>query len=317
MPDQALFAAADAGELQTDAQIADQVERMLADPKADALVDNFGGQWLYIRTVDEKTPDPWAFPDFDDDLRSSMGEEMKRFFGSFIDDERDLRELLTATEGDIDQRLADHYGITGVSDWQSVDLASHDRGGVFGQAGLHMINSFPARTSPVLRGKWVLSQLLCEEPPPPPAGVEGLIEADADAATLREQLEQHRADPVCASCHDAMDPLGLGMEHFDGIGAWRTQDNGLPIDASGELIDGTAFYGAQELSGIVAADDRYPACLVEQLFTYGLGRSPTPDDGPVLLASEDQFAAEGYTFKALATAIATSPAFRQTHGEVP
>lgn len=317
MPDDELFAAADAGELHTEAQVAAQVRRMLDDPKAVALVDNFAGQWLYIRAIDSKSPDVWAYPGFDEELRDSMTEEMRRFFQSFVDRDRDLHELLLATEGEIDARLAAHYGLPAVNGWTEVDLASVDRGGLFGQSGLLLVNAYPTRTSPVLRGKWVLANLLCSEPPPPPPGVEGLIEDDTDAQTLRERLEQHRADPVCASCHDQMDPIGLGLEHFDGIGAWRDEDNGFPIDASGELPDGSTFYGARELSALIARDERYPTCITDKLFTYALGRSARYTDAPYLVAIEDRFAAEGYTFEALAVAIATSEPFRMRHGESP
>ncbi|RME27697.1 MAG: DUF1592 domain-containing protein, partial [Deltaproteobacteria bacterium] len=317
MPDDELFALAADGRLQDDAVIREQVRRLLADPKAEALVDNFAGQWLFLRGIDEKSPDPWAYPEFDEALRASMKEEMRRFFRSFLHEDRDLHELLLATEGEIDARLAAHYGIDGVTGWTTVDLSAVERGGLLTQAGLLMVNSYPARTSPVLRGKWVLSNLLCSEPPPPPAGVEGLVEDEADPQTIREQLEQHRADPVCASCHDQMDPLGLGLEHFDGIGAYRVTDNGFPVDASGELPDGTAFYGARELAAVVAADARYPACIVEKLYTYGLGRSPTYTDAPYLERIEAEFADGGYTFEALVTAIALSEPFRMRHGEEP
>ncbi len=317
MPDDELFAAAEAGELQTEEQIAAQVRRMIKDPKAESLVEEFAGQWLHIRGLASKDPDLTAYPDFDEALRDAMREEMQRFFRSFLDNERDLHELLTATEGEIDARLGRHYGIPGVTDWTTVDLSASDRGGLFGQAGLLMLNSYPARTSPVLRGKWVLGQLLCSEPPPPPDNVEGLIDDAEDPQTLREILEQHRTDPVCASCHDAMDPIGLGMEHFDGIGTWREQDNGFLVDASGELPDGQTFYGVQELSSIIAADPRYPSCIAEQLFTFSIGRSPTDVDLPHLMQIERSFEAGGYSFEALAVAIASSPPFRQTQGEAP
>lgn len=315
MPDDALFAAAEKGELATEAQIAAQVTRMLADPKAEALTENFAGQWLYIRAIADKQPDSWEYPTFDEDLRDAMSEEMERFFRSFIDEERDLHELLLATEGEVNARLAEHYGLDPVGDWQTVDLEAADRGGLLAMSGLHLVNSYPARTSPVLRGKWVLSSLLCDEPPPPPPEVEGLITEDADSQTLREQLEQHRADPVCASCHDVMDPIGLSLEHFDGVGAWRATDNGFPVDASGELPDGTTFYGARELSAVIAADARYPTCITDKLFTYAHGRSPRYTDAPYLVEIEDAFAQGGFTFEALAVAIATSDTFRTRHGE--
>ncbi len=316
MPDDELFALAAEGRLQDEEQIATQVRRMLDDPRAQSLVENFAGQWLYIRAIDDANVDTWEYPDFDEDLRASMKGEMTRFFETFVHSDRDMRELLTATEGEIDARLAEHYGIDGVTDWTEVDLSA-DRGGLLGQAGLLTINAYPTRTSPVLRGKWVLANLLCDEPPPPPPGVEGLIDDNEDASTLREKLEQHRADPACASCHNVMDPIGLGLEHYDRIGAWRDTDQGYNIDASGELPDGTSFYGAQELSAILAEDPRLTHCMTEKLFTYGLGRSPVFEDNTVLGQIEEEFAASGHTFEALAVAVATSAPFRMRRGEKP
>lgn len=315
MPDDALFAAAADGTLDTPAGVEAQVARMLADPRADALVDNFAGQWLHIRAIEGKAPDVWAYPDFDENLRVSMIEEMERFFASFITADRDLRELLSATEGAIDARLAEHYELDPVTGWETVDLGAEGRGGLLGQAGMLMVNSYPARTSPVLRGKWVLGQLLCSEPPPPPPEVEGLIEEDADARTVRERLAQHRADPACAVCHDAMDPIGLSMEHFDGTGAWRETDNGQLVDASGILIDGTSFYGARELAAILAQDPEFTDCIAEQLFTYAIGRSPNGGDAAALEEVRTRFAAGGHSFGALAAAIASSDPFRLTSGE--
>ncbi len=315
MPDAALFEAAARGDLQTTEGIEAQVRRMIADPKAEALVDNFGGQWLFIRGIDDANPDPGAFPQWDPVLQESMKEEMRRFFSSFVFEGRDLRELLTATEGEIDGVLADHYGVTDHGNgWESTDLAALDRGGILGQAGLLTVNAYPARTSPVVRGKFVLGQLLCDEPPPPPPGVEGFDE-DLAAQTLREQLEQHRADPVCASCHEVMDELGFGLEHFDALGQWRDDDRGLPIDAAGRLPDGTAFYGAQEMAAVVAADPRYGECLTEKLFTYALGRVPTFEDHMFLDAIEASLTAGDHRFEELAVAIATSSPFRMRRGE--
>jgi hypothetical protein len=288
---------------------------MIADPKAQALVDNFAGQWLYLRAIDDLAPDPVAYPNFDEVLKASMKLEVERFVGSFVGTDRDMREMLSATEGEIDAVLAAHYGVSGPDEgWQSVDLASVDRGGLLGLSGLLAVNSYPARTSPVIRGKYVLGQLLCSEPPPPPPGVEGL-EEDIDAQSLREQLEQHRADPVCASCHSVMDEIGFGLEHFDVVGAYREEDRGMPIDASGVLPGEVNFYGARELSDLLAADTGFTACMAEQLFTYGLGRVPAETDHGFLQQVEADFEAGGFTFEELAAAIAVSPPFRTRRGE--
>jgi Protein of unknown function (DUF1592)/Protein of unknown function (DUF1588)/Protein of unknown function (DUF1587)/Protein of unknown function (DUF1595)/Protein of unknown function (DUF1585)/Ca-dependent carbohydrate-binding module xylan-binding len=313
MPDEALFAAAAAGELATQPQIKAQVARMLADAKAQALVDNFGGQWLYIRGIEDILKDPATFPEFDDTLKASMREEMDRFFASFVFAPRDLRELLTATEGEIDAVLAEHYDIRLSGDgWQTVDLAAHQRGGLLGQAGVLTVASYPTRTSPVIRGKFVLDQLLCDEPPPPPSNIPAL-EEQSDAVTVREQLEQHRADPVCASCHETMDNIGFGLETYDAIGRWRTEDQGYPIDATG-LLYGVDFDGPQELTALLADDPRLTSCMVEQAFTYGLGRLAEDTDEQYLHNIGMAFAAGGYTFQALAVAIASSEPFTTRRG---
>jgi hypothetical protein len=315
MPDDALLAAAEAGDLRTPEGIETQVRRMMADGRSEALVQNFGGQWLLIRGIQDVQKDPNLYPEVDQELRTSMQEEMYRFFRSFVNSDRDLRELVTASDGEIDRDLAQHYGIPFSGEgWTPVNLADYDRGGIFGQAGLLMVESYPARTSPVIRGKFVMGQLLCDEPPPPPPGVEGLDE-EIDATSLREQLEQHRADPVCASCHQVMDPLGFSLEHFDAVGAWRDEDRGLPIDASAELPDGTTFYGMRELGAVLHDDPAMAECMAEKLMTYGLGRLHEDTDEAYVLQMAERFAAEGYSFEGLALAIATNDTFRFRRGE--
>lgn len=315
MPDAELFAAAENGELRTVEGIEAQVHRMLQDDRAEALVQNFGGQWLFVRGVQDVAKDPNLYPEVDAALRTSMQEEMYRFFRSFVRSSRDLRELLTATDGEIDATLAQHYGIPFHGDgFQPVDLGDHDRGGLLGQGGLLMIESYPARTSPVIRGKFVLGQLLCDEPPPPPPGVEG-IDEDVTASTLREQLEQHRSDPVCASCHQAMDPIGFALENFDAVGAWRDADRGLPIDATGELPDGRAFDGMRELAQLIHDDPKFPLCVAEKAMGFGLGRLPGESDEGYVHQMADRFAAEGYGFEGLVLAITTNDTFRFRRGE--
>jgi hypothetical protein len=315
MPDDELRLAADETRLHTADQVTEQVERMLADLRAAALVDNFGGQWLFFRAVGSAVKDPIAYPAFDAELAASMQEEMRLFFETFVQDDRDMHELLTATTGEIDEQLAAHYGATDYTGpgWQSVNLAALDRGGVLGQAGVLTVESYPSRTSPTLRGKYVLGQLLCDEPPPPPPDVEALDET-ATADTVREQLEQHRTDPVCASCHEVMDEIGFGLEHFDAIGAWRDEDNGFLIDALGVLPDGTSFDGGREMSAVIAVDERLPGCVSEQLLTYGLGRLPLDSDAAYLDTIETVFAGSGFTFASAAVAVATSDPFLQRRG---
>ncbi len=311
MPDEELFRAAKAGELQTDAGIEAQVRRMLQDEKAESLVTNFAGQWLYLRAIDDLSPDATAYPEFDEVLKASMKVEAEIFMRSFLRGDRDMREILSATEGQIDAVLAAHYGLAEPQvPWSAVDLSGVDRGGILGLSGVLAVNSYPARTSPVIRGKFVLGQLMCDEPPPPPAGVVGFDENEnTDPADLREALEQHREDPVCRGCHEVMDEIGFGMEGFDVIGASRD------ADTSGELPDGTTFYGVRELSEVLAQDPKLTHCVTEQLFTYGLGRIPHEADEQFLEAVHDDFAAGGYTFPELVVALAQSAPFRTRRGQ--
>jgi len=319
MPDAPLLAAAADGGLATRAGVATQVQRMLKDPKAEALVANFAGQWLYIRDVDNAIPDPWVFPEFDDSLRHAMAEEMRMFFRSFVFEDRSMLELLTATDTWVNRRLAEHYGLEGpgvpTSDdtWKKLAVAGVGRRGLLSQAGLLTALSTPFRTSIVRRGKWVLGQLLCAEPSPPPPGVEGLVDMATPGQapkTLREKMELHKTEERCRTCHTAMDAIGFGLEKFDGIGMTRDLDNGFPIDASSE-IRGTPFDGAVELAAIIADDPRLPACMVDKVMIYALGRGLSGEDEPLLDRVLADFAARDYRFSALVELVATSEAFLQ------
>jgi hypothetical protein len=321
MPDEALFAAADAGALSDPAEVAAQVARMLDDPRAHALVENFGGQWLYIRALDGVIPDPWVFPGWSESLRASMRAEAWLFFHSFVSQGRDMRELLTATDSWIDEELAVHYGIEAFfpspDTMIEMDVRDAQRGGVLRQGALLTALSYPTRTSPVLRGKWVLTQLLCDEPPPPPPGVEGLPEAELEAGTmtLAEILAQHREDPSCAGCHQVMDPIGLGFENYNGVGQWRDTEAGTLIDPAGDLPGGVTFSGPGELIDILIDDPRLGSCMVEQLVTYALGRGLEPADEPYLEAITEAFVAADHRFDHLAALIATSGIFTSRRGE--
>jgi hypothetical protein len=322
MPDEALFAAAQSGALLTDEGLRAEVSRMLADPKADALVANFAGQWLYVRDIDNVFPDPWVFPEFDDALRHAMREEMRLFFASFVFGDRSIFELLTATDTWVNRRLAEHYGLPDDAipaddkTWVERSVAGVGRSGVLSKAGLLTALSTPFRTSIVRRGKWALSQLLCAEPSPPPPGVEGLLEQGdiTQAKTLRERMELHKTEARCLTCHKAMDGIGFALEPFNGIGLRRATDNGFPIDATGELR-GHSFDGPVELATVIADDPRLPACVIEKLLVYALGRGLTADDEPLLDRFGQDFAARGHRFPSLVELIATSEAFRSREGE--
>jgi hypothetical protein len=313
LPDDELTALAADGTLHDPEVLAAQAVRMLRDPRAEALVQDFAAQWLHINAVDAASPDPWAYPTFNEPLRASMRGEMEDFFRSFVGKERPLTELLTSDRIHIDNVMASFYGIEeqrGQGDYWSHYGGDVERGGWLSTAGLLMALSYPARTSPVRRGVWVLDALLCSPSAPPPPGVEGLPEVTVDGATLRERLEQHRADPSCATCHNSIDPLGFAFEHYDGIGRWRDQEpEGALVDASATLPDGTELYGVRELATILSKDPRFTRCVTRKAFTYSHGRAPKVDDIPHLDAAHDRFLAEGGTLDALVTALVTSPPF--------
>jgi hypothetical protein len=318
MPDEALFAAAASGELDTAEGVRKQVMRMFVDPKADALIDNFAGQWLYTRALGDHTPDYMAFPAWDDDLRDALEGEARSVFSELLHSERPAVDVLTTDFTYLNDRLATHYGLPlpGSDQLVRVDLPADSlRGGLLTQGSLLTVTSYPRRTSPVKRGKWVLSQLLCSEPDPPPPGVEALDEEAVTAGTLREILAAHRADPVCASCHDTMDGIGLALENYDGTGAFRAEENGAPIDASGSFPTGETFVGAKQLATLLREDPRLFACTAKKLMTYALGRSPGPDDAAYLADVTQAALADGGSFSRLLVEIAASDPFRYRRGE--
>ena len=290
---------------------------MVADPKAEALVTNFAGQWLFIRAIDEALPDVWFFPDWTDALRDDMRTEAEHFFRNLIlEQDRDMTEILTGETAYINERLATHYGIPNVSgdEFREVSLASTERTGYITSGALMTSTAFGTRTSPVKRGEWVMSHLLCREPPPPPAGVEGIPVENPEGLPLRERLAAHRADPICQSCHVEMDEIGFAFENFDGIGAWRTVDEGWAIDAAGELPSGATFDGAQDLAEVLADDVAFAECTVENAFTYALGRGPTEGDQAYRDEVTETFDANGRRFSELLTQIVVSEPFRLRRG---
>jgi mono/diheme cytochrome c family protein len=275
MPDEELFRHAEAGTLRRNLEA--QVRRMLADPRSAALVRNFGGQWLQIRNLRTVTPDRRTFPTWNEQLRDDMERETLLFFEAVMREDRSIFEFIDARFTFLNERLAQHYGIDGVqgNQFRRVALSDPRRGGVLTQASILTITSNPERTSPVKRGKWILEQILGTPPPPPPANVEELAEDDEAqlSGSLRQRMEQHRAKPICASCHARMDPLGFAFENYDALGRWRDKDGRFPIDPSGELPDGRTFSGPAELKRILLSEDeKFRRTFCESMLTYALGR---------------------------------------------
>ena len=312
MPDDELFAAADEGRLERADELERQVRRMMADPRAEAIVDNFAGQWLALRDLAELEPDAELFPDFDQPLRRAMAAETAAFVREFLHGDRPIEEMLTADFTTVNERLAAHYGMAATG---TVSLAGSQRRGLLGHASILTVTSYPNRTSPVRRGKWVLEELLCASPPPPPPGVEGLDEEGPFTGSIRERMEQHRSDPACRGCHQAMDPIGFALEHFDATGAWRDTDGEFEIDATGTTPDGASFDGAVELAGVLASDPRFGRCVTEKMLTYALGRGLTESDGPAVGEMQQRLRARGGRLSDLLLLVAESDPFLYRRGE--
>jgi hypothetical protein len=282
MPDEALLTAAEAGKLGDPKELEAQVQRMLADPKAQALVENFAGQWLYTRALDSAEPDKALYGAFNEDLRTAMRQETQLVFRDFITGDYKLRDLVDAPFTYVNDALASHYGLPlpGSRTPVRVDLARHpERQGVFGHGSLLTVTSNSDRTSPVQRGVWVLEQMLCAAPPPPPPDVENLPPPVDPNMTMRERMAEHRSQPACQGCHRLMDPLGLALENYDPIGRWRLKEvSGAPVDPTGELPNGTVLRGPEDMRRFVKDDPKLSACLTEHLLTYALGRGMAKED---------------------------------------
>lgn len=320
MPDDELFTLARLGKLRQGNTLEAQVRRMLADPKSEALVKNFAGQWLQLRNLDTAAPDKGHYPGFDEPLRRAMRKETELFFAAVMREDRSVLDFIDADFSFINQRLAKHYGIEGIAgeEFQRVTLDPVQRGGVLAHASVLTVTSNPTRTSPVKRGKWILENILGAPPPPAPPDVPELEEEAEGKLTgsLRERMEQHRSNPDCASCHKRMDPLGFGLENYDGVGAWRTKDGQYDVDASGELPSGESFAGPKELRAILSArQDEFVRCLAEKMLTYGLGRGVEYSDrctvGDIVEAVEH----DDYKFSSLIIAIVRSDAFGKRSGK--
>ncbi len=315
IPDDELLNAAIKGTLSDPATLEREVRRMLADPKAEALTKNFAGQWLHLRNVTNILPNSDLFPDFDDNLREAFRTETEMLFDSIVREDRNVVDLMTADYTFVNERLARHYGIPDIygSRFRRVHLTDDARRGLLGQGSILATTSHAERTSPVLRGKWVLENILDAPVPPPPPDVPPL-KAPAEGEkpkSMREQMTEHRANPACAVCHKIMDPIGFAMENFDAVGAWRTRDASGPIDASGQLADGTKIDGVVSLrDALVAHPDRFVSTLTEKLMTYGLGRGVAYYDMPVVRGIVRDAAQQNYRFSSIVLGIVRSAPFQ-------
>ena len=320
IPDDELLDAAVRGELGDPAVLEAQTRRMLADPRAQALVTNFAGQWLSLRNAAAVQPDEDLFPDFGEDLRQGFRRETEMLFDAILREDRSVVELLSADYTFLNERLAVHYGIPNVrgSHFRRVVLDDPGRGGLLGHGSILTVTSHANRTSPVVRGKWVLENILGTPPPPPPADVPALEATTAGRTlTMREAMEQHRANPVCASCHRVMDPLGLALEPFDAIGRWRTpNETRVPMDLTGVLPDGTVFDGPAGLrAALLAHPERFVTTVTEKLLTYAVGRGVEYYDAPAVRAITRGAAEDDYRLTTLILGVVKSPPFRMRSTE--
>ena len=322
IPDDELLDVAERGELTDPEVFEQQARRMLRDPRSRALVTNFGAQWLYFRNMSAALPDPIQFPGFDDNLRQAMRRETELFFEDVIREDRSVLDFLTSNATFLNDRLARHYGIPNVSGshFRRVTLPDGKRGGVLGQGSLLLATSYANRTSPVLRGKWILENIIGAPPPAAPPNVPELEETTEDGAprSMREAMEAHRVNPVCANCHAKMDPLGFALENFDAVGRWRALSaaTNAPIDASGVLADGRTFEGAEELRTLLASrPEDFVATLTDKLLTYALGRGMEYTDAPVIRQIVRDAAHSDYRFSSLILGVAKSTPFQMRRSQ--
>ena len=309
IPDDELLTVAERGKLKDPAVLAQQVKRMLADRRANTLISNFVSQWLYLRNIETVLPDPAAFPDFDENLRVALAKETDLFFQSMLHEDRSILDLLRADYTFLNERLARHYGIPGIhgSEFRRVTLTNEERKGLLGQGSVLTVTSYPNRTSPTLRGKWLLENLLGSPPPPPPPNVPSLKEDnDVSKLTMRERMQLHQASPVCSSCHSRMDPLGFALENFDGLGRWRAG-----VDSSGILPDGTKVDGPIGLRKVLLSkSDQFVMTATERLLTYGLGRGVEAFDMPAVRKIVHDSAPGDYRWSQLIMGVINSTPFQ-------
>jgi hypothetical protein len=315
IPDDELLKVASEGNLKRPATLEREVRRMLADPKSEALVNNFAGQWLQLRNVPNVLPNSDLFPDFDDNLRQSFRRETELFFDSIVREDRNVLDLMTADYSFLNERLARHYGIPDIygSRFRRVTITDPARKGLLGQGSILAVTSHAERTSPVLRGKWILENILGMPVPPPPPDVPPLKEhAEGERPrSMREQMAEHRVNPVCASCHKVMDPIGFALENFDAVGAWRTREAAGAIDASGELADGTHVDGVIQLrQALTSRPELFVGTMTGKILTYALGRGIDYRDMPAVRAIVREAARNNYRFSAIIMGIVRSTPFQ-------
>jgi Protein of unknown function (DUF1592)/Protein of unknown function (DUF1588)/Protein of unknown function (DUF1585)/Protein of unknown function (DUF1587)/Protein of unknown function (DUF1595)/Planctomycete cytochrome C len=317
IPDEELLGVAIGGRLHEPAVLGQQVKRMLADRRSDALVTNFAGQWLYLRNLAAASPDARMFPDFDDNLRQAFRRETELFFGSIVTEDHSVLDLLRANYTFLNERLAKHYGIPYVygSRFRRVTLGEDSvRGGLLGQGSILTVTSYANRTSPVLRGKWILENILGTPPPPPPPNVPPLADSNATgkALSMRERMAQHRMNAACSGCHQLMDPAGLSMEHFDAIGRWRSHtEAGTAVDAAGSLPDGSVFDGMAGLrTALLKRPELFVSTVTERLLTYALGRGVDYYDAPAVRAITQDARGNDYRFSSLVLGVVNSRPFQ-------
>jgi hypothetical protein len=324
IPDEELLSTAEAGKLHDPGVLEREVRRMIADLRSQAFEENFAGQWLHLRNVASWKPDPQKYPRFDEALRNAFERESELFFLNIMHEDRGVLEFIDANYTFLNERLARHYGVPGVkgsyfrkvvtndgSNTPDQNLKEH-RGGVLSQGAVLLVTSYPTRTSPVLRGKWILENILGTPPPPPPPNVPPLADSASNSArSLREQLEKHRADRACASCHSRLDPLGFSLEQYDAVGRFRAGEDGAAIEASGSLPDGTSVNGLEGLKKVVLdRRDEFVECLAAKMLTYALGRGLESYDQPAVRAIRRQAAGDDYRFSSIILGIVNSVPFQ-------
>ena len=320
MPDDQLRGLAEAGKLRSSGVLEAQVKRLLADERSAAFANNFAGQWLEVRNLDSLKPDPKKFPDWTPELRDAMKTETRMFFEYMLRENRPLPEFIDAKYTFLNGRLAKHYGIDGVDgpEFRKVELTTDQRGGILSHASVLSVSSYPTRTSPVIRGKYVLQNILGTPPPPPPPDVPQLDEDKvASAGSLRQQMEKHRTNAVCASCHNRMDVLGFGLENYDALGKWRTKDGNFALDVSGTFPNGKQFSTPAEMRTLLKEEvPQFARCITEKMLTYSLGRGLERYDRRTVEDINQKIAAAGYPFQSLVLEIVNSLPFQMRRGEL-